>query len=352
MRTRDLHFDLPPERIAQSPAEPRDSARLMVVHRASDRIEHRTFAAIGEYIAPGDALVLNDTRVLPARFWCRRASGARIEALYLSRLPGEWRVLLRPSARLRPGESLDVEGAPAQQLKLLAAGERGEWSALPSPEIEPLELLERCGQPPLPPYLKAARQPRPMDRERYQTVFARAPGAVAAPTAGLHFTPALLDELRTRGVHLASVTLHVGLGTFAPITAEDLSQHVMHAEDYEVPAKTVATLERVRRTGHRIVAVGTTSARTLESIPGRFGSATDPPPDTPDGLRGSTQIFLYPPYGFRNVDRLITNFHLPGSTLLAMVMALAGVERIREAYAIAVREGYRFYSYGDAMLIL
>jgi len=352
MRRQELDYHLPPERIAQHPVEPRDAARLLVLHRATERIEHRVFREIGEYVRRGDCLVCNDTRVIPARFFCRRASGGRVEALFLRRERDVWRVLLGSSARLRVSETLRC-GDDSVELTLVERHERGEWSVQPAAPIDPLDLLARVGQTPLPPYIQRE-PPDPADARRYQTVYATRPGAVAAPTAGLHFTPAVLERLRESGVRQVFLTLHVGRGTFAPIEAEDLAQHRMHAEWFELPPATLAALHETRRAGGRIVAVGTTSARALESLPITLGSAREPPRAELDGrepVAGWTDIFIHPPYCFRNVDALITNFHLPRSTLLALVMAFAGIEATWAAYRAAIQNGYRFYSYGDVMLI-
>jgi S-adenosylmethionine:tRNA ribosyltransferase-isomerase len=369
---RDLHYDLPPELIAQRPAEPRDASRLLVLHRDSGRIEHRTFCDILDYFAPGDGLVLNNTRVIPARFFCRRRTGGKVEALFLRAAPGParpatdpqlsvlgsqgpapadevpstWQVLLRPSARLWIGERLRCEGTEIE-LVLTERHERGQWTVHPEPPVAPFEFLGEIGQPPLPPYIRpdaAGRHGAPdeADRERYQTVYAQHPGAVAAPTAGLHFTRELLHKITSIGVRRVEVTLHVGLGTFAPIEVDDLSQHKMHAESFEIAADAVETLRETRAAAGRIVAVGTTSVRVLESLP-----ELDAGPAS-----GWTDIFIYPPYCFRHVDRLLTNFHLPGSTLLALVMAFAGADGVRAAYQEAIARAYRFYSYGDAMLIV
>jgi len=342
VRREDLEFfDLASDRIAQRPIEPRDAARLLVLHRTSGGIEHRVFRDIVEYLRPGDALVRNDTRVIPARFFCQRRSGGRVEALFLHADGGGWHVLLKASGRLRASEQLQVCNARVS-LRLRQMRARGEWVVEPQPPIEPHDLLERVGQTPLPPYIRRDPTPDAQDRERYQTVYARRPGAVAAPTAGMHFTDRLLEQLEQRGVHLVDVTLHVGLGTFAPITADDLSRHEMHAEWYHVPQEAADALRAVRHGGGRIIAVGTTSARVLESL-----GPQGPHPD-----QGWTRLFIYPPYEFRNVDVLLTNFHLPGSTLLALVMAFAGEEATRQAYFEAIKRGYRFYSYGDAMLVV
>lgn len=346
MRLEELQYDLPPELIAQRPAARRDAARLLVLHRDTGRIEHRAFRDIVEYIEPGDGLVLNNTRVIPARFFCRRQTGGRIEALFLHESDDGWRVLLKPSGRLKVNECLPCEGADVK-LIINQRYERGEWSVHVEPNVAPVQLLEQIGQTPLPPYIRndaADRhgQPDDADRQRYQTVYAAQPGAVAAPTAGLHFTPELLEQFQQAGVRRIEVTLHVGLGTFTPIEAEDLSQHKMHAEWFEITPSALTALQGTRHRKRHIVAVGTTSVRVLESLPG-FDVGT---------MSGSTDIFIYPPYQFRHVDRLLTNFHLPGSTLLALVMAFANPEQILVAYQKAIATHYRFYSYGDAMLIL
>jgi S-adenosylmethionine:tRNA ribosyltransferase-isomerase len=363
LRLAELQYDLPPELIAQHPVEPRDASRLLVLDRARGRIEHRTFGDIGEYLAAGDCLVLNDTRVIPARFFGQRQSGGKVEGLFLREDGENWRVLLKPSARLKVGERLACVGSEVG-LVIVARGERGEWLVRPEPAVSPLEWLARFGRTPLPPYIRRGvtghGDPEAGDTERYQTVYAARPGAVAAPTAGLHFTADLLGRLAAGGVRRADVTLHVGAGTFVPIEAEDLADHRMHAEWYEVTVEALAEIGRAREGGGRIVAVGTTAARVLESLAANVASA-------PRGRRGLsaitadtavphmcgwTDIFIYPPYRFRLVDRLLTNFHLPGSTLLALVMALASPELIRAAYQAAIERRYRFYSYGDAMLIL
>lgn len=346
MKRDELQFDLPEELIAQRPVVPRDASRLLVVDRAARRLEHRTFKDILRYLERGDALVLNDTRVLPARFFCVRETGGEVECLYLHSKDNSWRVLLRPSARLRIGERLQCRDAD-QMIEIRARHERGEWEVRPDPPVAPLTLLERVGLTPLPPYIRRAAQPEEADRDRYQTVYARPFGAVAAPTAGLHFTPELLEEIAAAGVCPARLTLHVGLGTFAPITADDLADHRMHAEYYEVKAETLTRLNEIRRAGGKIIAVGTTSVRVLETLSGRIGDDL-----AEDACSGWTDIFIYPPYRYRNVDRLLTNFHLPGSSLIALTMAFAGSDLIRAAYQAAVDARYRFYSYGDAMLIL
>ncbi|MCK4342745.1 MAG: tRNA preQ1(34) S-adenosylmethionine ribosyltransferase-isomerase QueA [Phycisphaerae bacterium] len=356
MQLAELQYDLPPELIAQRPAERRDASRLLVLDRAGGRIEHRVFREIGDYLNPDDCLVLNDTRVIPARFFCRRPTGGRIEGLFLHAEGNSWRALLKPSARLKVGERLACEGSEVA-LIVHERGPRGEWLVQPEVHVSPLELLAEIGHTPLPPYIhRDEAGPRELveeDVERYQTVYAERPGAVAAPTAGLHFSPALLNELSQHGVRRAGVTLHVGAGTFVPIATEELAEHEMHAEWFEVTEAAAAAMRSARDAGGRLVAVGTTATRVLESLP-RYDSAHDND-KVSGGLSaagGWTDIFIYPPYRFRNVDRLLTNFHLPGSTLLALVMAFASVEQIRAAYRAAIEQRYRFYSYGDAMLIL
>lgn len=346
MKLSELHFNLPEELVAQRPAEPRDSSRLLVLHRNTGKIEHRSFRDIIDYVRAGDCLTVNDTRVVPARFFCRKKTGGRIEALYLHRTGECWQVLLKPAARLRPGHRLSC-GSGVSEIVLQKRLDRGQWLVMPEPEVDPFEFLRRVGETPLPPYIHRDPRPDAGDEQRYQTVYAKNPGAAAAPTAGLHFTPDLLERLHAAGVRIAEVTLHVGMGTFAPITVDDVERHEMHAEYIEARAATLKRLAQTRAAGGRIVAVGSTSVRVLESLP-KLGIDAPAPSD----YSGWTDVFLYPPYTFKNVDCILTNFHLPGSSLIAMMMALAGKELIREAYAAAIAQRYRFYSYGDAMLIL
>lgn len=347
MRRDELQFDLPPDLIAQRPATPRDASRLLVLHRDGGRVEHRRFRDLGDYLEPGDCLACNDTRVIPARFFCTRRSGGRIEALFLRAAGDGWRVLLKPSARLKLHEVLACQDAELK-LELLDQHERGEWTIRPCAETDPIALLQQIGQTPLPPYIRRPASD-PEDSYRYQTLFARDPGAVAAPTAGLHFSERVLAELREKRVARADLTLHVGLGTFSPITVCELADHVMHSEWFRLSEPAAQDLCAARRVGRRIVAIGTTSARVLESLPGTIDAAADP-----RGLvrSGWTDIFLFPPYAFRNVDALLTNFHLPESTLLALVMAFGGIDPVRHAYRAAIERRYRFYSYGDALLVL
>jgi len=346
VRTDELAYDLPPELIAQRPAERRDGSRLLVVHRQTGRLEHAIFLQLADFISPGSLLILNDTRVVPARFEARRSTGGRVPGLFLrQREPGDWEALLEGRGRLRKGQTLALGGRYV--LALTEPLGRGVWRIRVEPAVDAERVLAEVGRTPLPPYIRRKDDPTEileMDRERYQTIYARQPGAVAAPTAGLHFTEGVFASLAARGIQTATVTLHVGLGTFAPIEAEELADHRMHAEWYEMPAATVEAVQAARARGSRIVAVGTTAARVLESC-------ADPAGHVHAGS-GWTDLFIHPPYRFRAVDALVTNFHLPRSTLLAMIFAFGGTELIRAAYAEAIARRYRFYSYGDAMLIL
>ncbi len=357
MRTADFHYELPPELIAQEPAPRRDAARLLVLQRADGRVEHRRFPDLLESLRAGDELVLNDSRVIPARLRGHKSgSGGEIEVLLGEEVaPNDWWVLLRPGKRVRPGTRLEFHPArPGAAPPLTATVREKNAEGLYRLAFAGAELravLDDYGEVPLPPYISRNGAPRPEDRERYQTVYARPPGSVAAPTAGLHFTPQLLDRIRARGVSLQFVTLHVGLGTFAPVKAATPEGHVLHAEDFELPAATAAALNAARAERRRILAVGTTTVRVLESVAAETGGPLAP-------RRGRTRLFIYPPYRFRVVDLLLTNFHLPESTLLMLVCAFAapgdtrGRDLVLRAYAEAVRERYRFYSYGDAMLLL
>ena len=362
MQTSAFDFLLPDELIAQHPAEPRDQSRLMVVHRQTGRWEHHHFAALPELLERGDLLVRNNTRVIPARLvGHREATGGRWEGLYLRTLPdGTWEVLATSRGKPAAGERVLV--GQGLRLRLVARGEAGRWTVCPEePENPSLSqgpnpadgapvtaatLLERHGQVPLPPYIRQGRE-GPGDRLRYQTLYAQVPGAVAAPTAGLHFTDDLFHRLAARGVASVDCTLHVGLGTFRPIAAERIEDHRLHAEWAELTPPAAATVNQTRRQGGRVVAVGTTSARVLETA-----ARTDGGGNMLQGFAGETALYLRPGHTFRGLDALLTNFHLPRSSLLVLVAALAGVDLIHAAYAEAIRERYRFYSYGDAMLIL
>ncbi|MBL8800249.1 MAG: tRNA preQ1(34) S-adenosylmethionine ribosyltransferase-isomerase QueA [Planctomycetia bacterium] len=346
-----LDYDLPDELIAQEPAAERDRARLLVAHRADASLVHRSIADLPELLQPGDVLILNDTRVVPARLLGQRArTGGKWEGLFLRVQPdGLWELLCQTRGKLTEGERIAIEPGPLA-LELVQRTPTGGWLARPNASQPAHELLQTHGQVPLPPYIQRRRAEgvSPLltaaDAERYQTVFAAKPGAVAAPTAGLHFTPALLDRLAERGITSARVTLHVGIGTFQPIQVEDFRQHRMHQEWGELPAETVAAITACRQRGGKVVAVGTTTVRVLETA---ARAAPDLHP-----WSGDTDLFIYPPYEFKVVDALLTNFHLPRSTLLLLVGAFAGVDLLREAYRTAIAERYRFYSYGDAMLIV
>lgn len=344
MRLEDLDYDLPAELIAQHPAERREDARLLVVERATGTLHDRRFSDLPEWLRGGDVLALNETRVRPARLHVRRPTGGRVELLFVRPEPGDgerWRVLSKPAKHARAGAVLaDATGALA--LEVVQEGESGERIVrVLHGDLD--TVLREQGEIPLPPYIH--RTADASDRERYQTVYARVDGAVASPTAGLHFTPALLDTLAARGVGTARLLLHVGPGTFRPVTAADPAGHRMDEEWFDLPPVAAAALAGARARGGRIVAVGTTSVRALES-------ACDACGGLPGVSSGWTRKFIHPPYAFRAVDALVTNFHLPRTTLLLLVGAFAGPELLRRAYAHAVRERYRFYSYGDAMLVV
>ena len=341
MKLSDFDYDLPEPLVASHPAPVRDESRLMVLHRSEERIEHRTFREVTHYLRPGDALVVNETKVFPARLLGCGPGGGKVEVLLLRRTGEDaWEVLGRPGRRLRPGGIvLFGEGAlRGEVMEALPDGRR--VLRLVGEDVE--GILSRIGRTPLPPYLR--RGDTPEDRERYQTVYARTPGAVAAPTAGLHFTPDLLDRVREMGVEIVPVLLHVGAGTFRPVTAEDPRDHLMEAEYYEIGPEAAGRLSSAKQRGGRVIAVGTTTVRALETASAEIGTVREG--------AGWTGMFIYPPYPFRAVDALITNFHLPRSTLLMLVSAFAGRAFLLRAYREAVALGYRFYSYGDAMLIL
>ena len=354
MKLSEFDYELPPERIAQEPLEERDRARLFVHRIAADESEHALVSGLPRFLAPGDLVVVNDTRVLPARLLATRASGGGVELLFVEPAgedPYVWNALVHPARKLRAGERLDlgVRDVFARMLEreLLPGGKPAmEWHVrLEDGEgrpLDPLSILERVGHVPLPPYIERA--DGALDRERYQTVYAERSGAVAAPTAGLHFTPELFERLGERGVARASLTLHVGPGTFQPIKTDEIDAHRMHAERFEVPERTAAAVRAARARGGRVVAVGTTSVRALESAVDEAGELR--------AARGATALFLRPGHRFRAVDALLTNFHLPRSTLLVLVSAFAGRERVLRLYQEAIERGYRFYSYGDAMLLL
>jgi S-adenosylmethionine:tRNA ribosyltransferase-isomerase len=341
MPTSDFDYDLPPEFIAQQPVDPRDASRLMLLDRATGAIEHARFHDLGQHLRAGDLLILNNTRVIPARLYAHKdRTGGKVELLLLRRLaPGTWEVLVGGKG-LGVGAVVNVEGAPRLRATVLEAPDGPRRVVQFSQPITP--LLERVGHVPLPPYIHRELA----ERDRYQTVYAFAPGSAAAPTAGLHFTPDLMIALRAQGVEIDFITLHVGVDTFAPVTEDEPGQHNMHGEWCEVSIATADRINTARRQGRRIIAVGTTSVRTLESAAQKaeVGQAVAPLLDT-------THLFILPGHAFRAVDGMITNFHLPRSTLLMLVSAFAGRDHVLHAYDCAKREGYRFYSFGDAMLI-
>jgi len=358
VETGDFNFHLPSELVAQQPADRRDASRMLVLDRSTGELAHRVFTDLPDQLQSGDLLVLNDTRVIPARFFCRRRTGGRIEGLFLCERPGgEWEVMLKGAGRCRPGEPLSLLGAEDVQLTLAENCGAGQWRLTVAPAIPAVELLERVGQTPLPPYIRRPDASQEgLDRPRYQTVYADRPGAVAAPTAGLHFTDEVFARLADRGVETTRLTLHVGAGTFLPVTADSPADHKMHAEWYDLPAAAAEAVSSARAAGRRVIAVGTTSVRLLEAVARDQRLADGRRPLRP--TTGWTDIFLYPPAEFLAVDALVTNFHLPRSTLLMLVAAFcspgdtAGIATILDAYAEAVRQEYRFFSYGDAMLIV
>lgn len=340
-RRSDYLYDLPEELIAQTPADRRDASRLLVLDRERGDLAHRSFRDLPLYLREGDVLVVNDTRVIPARLQGHRPTGGQVELLLLEPVEDNvWWTLAKPAKRLKVGEKVLFEGE--RQAEVLDIGEEGRRAVRFTPAEGFREWLEQTGSTPLPPYI--SRAPESGDRDRYQTVYAAHEGAVAAPTAGLHFTDGMLDELRSQGVEIARLTLHVGIGTFRPVSVEDVSRHKMDEERYVVSEEAAGAINRARASGGRLVAVGTTVVRTIESVADEGGTVH---PGT-----GRTALFIRPPYAFKAVDALLTNFHLPGSTLIMLVSALAGRENVLHAYSEAVEKRYRFFSYGDAMLVV
>lgn len=340
MKTSDFNFDLPEELIAQTPVEPRDSSRLMTLDKITGEIGHCHFRDIVDMLAPNDCLILNDSRVLPARIYgVKDDTGAHVEFLLLENKGDDvWEVLAKPGKRAKIGTTFTF-GEGQLRCEVLQVREDGNRLVKFRYSGVFFALLDQIGQMPLPPYIKAKLQ----DKERYQTVYSREIGSAAAPTAGLHFTPELLEKIREKGVKTGFVTLHVGLGTFRPVSAERITDHKMHAEHYYMPQETADLINETKRSGGRVVAVGTTSCRTIESVAQKEGCFRE--------SEGWTDIFIYPGYEFKGLDALITNFHLPESTLIMLVSALAGREHVLSAYREAVREKYRFFSFGDAMFI-
>ena len=340
MRKSDFYFDLPPELIAQDPLDERASSRLLMLDKKTGKTEHHIFHEITAYLSPGDCLVLNNTKVIPARLLgVREDTGAAVEILLLKRREHDvWETLVKPGKKARPGMKLSFGGGllRAEVLEIVEEGNR-----LIQFRYDGIfeEVLDKLGEMPLPPYITHKLQ----DKNRYQTVYAKYEGSAAAPTAGLHFTQELLSEIEKKGIEIAYVTLHVGLGTFRPVKAENILEHHMHSEYYEVTKEAAEKINRAKENGHRVICVGTTSCRTIESAADENGKLRE--------CCGNTQIFIYPGYSFRVLDALITNFHLPESTLVMLVSALAGREQVLAAYEEAIREKYRFFSFGDAMFI-
>ncbi len=339
MKTSDFNYTLPPERVAQTPVEPRHNSRLMVLHRDSDQLEDAIFRNIGSYLQKGDLLVVNQTRVIPARLFARKPTGGKVELLLLKRLDANtWEALVGGKG-MKIGVRVQVEGGPQAEIMADLSGSRRMVRFL-----SPIEnLLPNVGQMPLPPYIHTPLQ----NPERYQTVYSKETGSAAAPTAGLHFTPELMSELESAGIRFARVTLHVGLDTFAPVTEEDPLEHQIHSEWCEVTPEAAELINQTKERGGRVIAVGTTSVRTLESA-----AAQSTYPNHVAPISGPTQLFILPGYTFKVVDGMVTNFHLPQSSLIMLVSAFTGREKILQAYQNAVERSYRFYSFGDAMLIL
>ena len=348
MHINDFDYELPEELIAQKPADKRDASRLLVVHRETGETEHKHFYDILEYLNEGDCLVLNNSKVLPARLYgIKEGTGAKVEFLLIKRIDGDrWETMVRPGKRLKPGDSVMFSEDPLLKADIIDYGNDGTRIVEFSYDGIFMERLEEIGSMPLPPYIE--RQSENEDRDRYQTVYCREEGSVAAPTAGLHFTEELLEKARAKGVELAYVTLHVGIGTFRPVKCENIEDHSMHFEEYHIDEKTAEIINRAKAEGRRVISVGTTSTRTVESA-----AYFDEEKDCWQVRSGenSTGIFIYPGYEFRIIDSLVTNFHLPKSTLLMLISALYDREKILEVYHEAIREKYRFFSYGDAMFI-
>lgn len=340
MKVSDFNYDLPEELIAQHPYDKRDEARLMVINKKTQKIEHKVFKDIIEYLNEGDCLVINNTKVLPARLYGKKDTGANVEFLLLKRLPNdEWEVMVRPGNKLKPRSKVSFGDGllKAQILEVLEGGMRQvkfEYEGIFN------EILDQIGLMPLPPYIKESLK----ENDSYQTVYAKYEGSSAAPTAGLHFTEELLEKIKKKGVEIANVTLHVGIGTFRPVKVENVEEHHMHSEHFYIRQEDADKINHAKKNGHKVIAVGTTSCRVLESVADKNGLVKE--------IEGDTSIFIYPGYQFKCIDRLITNFHLPESTLIMLVSSLAGKEFVMKAYEEAVKEKYKFFSFGDAMMIL
>ena len=340
MNVSDFYYDLPEELIAQTPIEKRDESRLMVLNRANQTIEHKTFKDIIDYLEPGDCLVRNNTKVIPARLFGKKATGAKIEFLLLNRIEGDiWECIVRPGHKLKPGTEVEF-GDGILKAKVLDVMEGGTRKVEFKYEGIFNEILDKIGLMPLPPYIHESLK----DNDRYQTVYAKYEGSAAAPTAGLHFTPELFEKIKAKGIDVANVTLHVGIGTFRPVKVENVEEHHMHSEHFYIKQEDADKINNAKKNGKRVIAVGTTSCRVLETIADENGMVKP--------TEGDTQIFIYPGYKYKCLDGLVTNFHLPESTLIMLVSALAGRDYIMKAYNEAVKEKYRFFSFGDAMLIL
>ena len=339
MKTSDFDYNLPPELIAQTPVYPRDSSRLLAFDRANDKIEHKHFCDIIDYLKEGDVLVRNNTKVLPARMFACTKNGGKVEVLLLKRFNlNEWEVLVKPGKKAKPGVTLTFN----EELSLEVLGTIEESGSRRVKYIYDgvfEDVISRIGEMPLPPYITEKLK----DQNRYQTVYAKVDGSAAAPTAGLHFTDELIEKIKAKGVQIVDVLLHVGLGTFRPVKVDDVTNHHMHSEYYEISKESADIINKAKSEGRRIIAVGTTSVRTLESASNLDGTIR--------AEKGDTEIFIYPPYKFKCVDALITNFHLPKSTLLMLVSSLSTREKILDLYNVAVKEKYRFFSFGDSMFI-
>ena len=339
MKVSDFNYELPEELIAQHPYDKRDEARLMLLDRVNNKYDHKVFRDVIEYLKPGDCLVINNTKVLPARLYGKKDTGANVEFLLLKRIEGDyWEAMVRPGNKLRPGAKVEFgEGIlKAEVLEVLEGGNRRvkfEYNGIFN------EILDKIGLMPLPPYIKETLK----EKDKYQTVYAKYDGSAAAPTAGLHFTEELLEQIRAKGVEIANVTLHVGIGTFRPVKVENIEDHNMHSEHYYIKQEDVDKINNAKKSGNRVIAVGTTSCRVLESVADENGYLK--------AVENDTNIFIYPGYKFKCIDALITNFHLPESTLIMLVSALAGKDFVMGAYEEAVKERYKFFSFGDAMFI-
>ena len=339
MKVSDFYYDLPEELIAQHPYDKRDEARLMVLNKQTKEITHKVFKDVIDYLNPGDCLVINNTKVIPARLYGKKETGANVEFLLLKRIEGDtWEVMVRPGNKLRPGTKVSF-GDGILKAEILDVLEGGNRKVVFEYEGIFNEILDKIGLMPLPPYIKESLK----EKNKYQTVYAKYDGSAAAPTAGLHFTEELLEKIKEKGIEIANVTLHVGIGTFRPVKVENVEEHNMHSEHYYIKKEDADKINNAKKNGNRVIAVGTTSCRVLESVADEKGMLKE--------IEGDTNIFIYPGYKFKCIDSLITNFHLPESTLIMLVSSLAGKDFIMDAYNEAVKERYKFFSFGDAMII-